>query len=143
MGKKYSSSKEPKISILMEPTNAAYLIQNMRKGIKFHEFEQMLEFSAFTLSEWATILHLTERTLQRYKQQAQTFDPLQSEKIMQIILLHKKGIDVFGSKEKFDTWLDTLNISLGSIRPKEILDSAFGIDWLQDELGRIEHGILA
>jgi uncharacterized protein (DUF2384 family) len=46
------------------------------------------------------ILHLNERSLQRYKQQKQTFDPLQSEKIIQVIFLFKKGIEVFGSKEK-------------------------------------------
>lgn len=143
MGKKYVSAKEPKISIVMEPTNAAYLIQHVRKGIPYTDFEKMVAFSSFSMSEWAVILHLTERSLQRYKQQNEVFDPLQSEKIMQIIILFKKGLEVFGSKTKFDTWLTTQNVSLGSIKPKEILDSAFGIEWILVELGRIEHGILA
>ena len=44
---------------------------------------------------------------------------------------------------KFEIWLNTLNVALGGIKPKDVLDSAFGIEWLMDELGRIEHGVLA
>ena len=120
-----------------------YLISSVRKGIGYADFEKILAFSSFTLPEWSSILHLTERSLQRYKQQKQTFDPLQTEKIIQIIFLFKKGISVFGSKEKFDTWINSTIVSLGNIKPKEVLDSAFGIAWIMDELGRIEHGILA
>ncbi|HEX5113192.1 MAG TPA: antitoxin Xre/MbcA/ParS toxin-binding domain-containing protein, partial [Saprospiraceae bacterium] len=134
---------EPKISLAMDDFNMPYLISNVRKGIGYPDFEKMVAFSSFTLPEWSTILHLTARSLQRYKQQKQTFDPLQSEKIIQIILLFKKGISVFGTKEKFDTWLDSNIIALGGIKPKEVLDSSFGIEWIKDELGRIEHGVLA
>jgi putative toxin-antitoxin system antitoxin component (TIGR02293 family) len=142
MAKSYSKG-EPKISIVMDDSNMPYLISNVRKGIGYSDFEAMVAFSSFTLPEWSTILHLTSRSLQRYKQQKQTFDPLQSEKIIQIIILFKKGISVFGSKEKFNTWLDSDIVALGGIKPKEVLDSAFGIEWIMDELGRIEHGILA
>jgi len=120
-----------------------YLISSVRKGIGYPDFEKLQAFSSFTLPEWSTILHLTERSLQRYKQQQQTFDPLQSEKIIQIIFLLKKGVSVFGSKEKFDIWLNSNIVALGGIQPKEVLDSVFGIEWIMDELGRIEHGILA
>ena len=143
MAKGYVQDKEPRISLAMDESNTAYLISSVRKGIKYSDFEHMVAFSSFTRAEWTGILHLTERSFQRYKAQNQVFDPLQSEKIMQIIILFKKGIEVFGSKEKFDTWLNSTIVALGSIKPKEVLDSAFGIDWLLDELGRIEHGILA
>ena len=142
MAKSYAKT-EPKISMVMDEFNTTYLIANVRKGIGYPDFEKMLAFSSFTLPEWSTILHLTPRSLQRYKQQKQTFDPLQSEKIIQIILLFKKGISVFGTKEKFDTWLNSNIVSLGGIKPKEVLDSAFGIEWIKEELGRIEHGVLA
>ena len=143
MGKSYLDKGEPKISIVMDDTNMPNLISSVRKGIGYPDFEKMVVFSSFTMPEWSSILHLTERSLQRYKQQKQTFDPLQSEKIIQVIFLFKKGITVFGSKEKFDTWLNTNIVALGGIKPKEVLDSAFGIEWIMDELGRIEHGILA
>ena len=135
--------------LLNEPYTSVYeqdtpsIIMAIREGIRFEAFSQMLSWSPFSLQEWSRILHLTERSLQRYKKENKTFDTLQSEKIMQVLLLYKKGIQVFGTKENFDTWLDTIIPALGHIRPKEILDSAFGIDMIKDELLRIEHGVLA
>lgn len=143
MAKSYVPEKEPRISLAMDYTDMPYLISSVRKGIAYPDFEKMVAFSSFTMPEWASILHLTERSLQRYKQQKQTFDPLQSEKIIQIIVLFKRGIEVFGTKERFDDWLSSNIIALGGIKPKSVLDSAFGISWLMDELGRIEHGVLA
>lgn len=143
MGKSYLGKGEPKISIVMDDTDMPYLISSVRKGISYADFEKMVAFSSFTIPEWSTILHLTERSLQRYKLQRQTFDPLQSEKIIQIIFLFKKGMVLFGTKEKFDIWLNSSLVALGGIKPKEVLDSAFGIEWIMDEMGRMEHGILA
>jgi len=39
--------------------------------------------------------------------------------------------------------MDTKIIALGGVRPKDMLDTSFGINAIYDELGRIEHGIFA
>ena len=132
---------EPYTSVYQQDTPK--IIMAIREGITFDFFKKLATFSPFSLQEWSKILHLTERSLQRYKKENRPFDPLQSEKIIQILLLYKKGIQVFGSKENFDQWLDTIIPALGQIKPKDILDSSFGIDMIRDELIRIEHGILA
>ena len=71
------------------------------------------------------------------------FDPIYSEKIMQIALLYQSGVNVFGDKAKFDSWLEISNVALGGAKPKSLLDSSFGISLINDELIKIEHGILA
>ena len=86
---------------------------------------------------------MSERTMQRYKKEKKTFDPIYSEKILEVMLLYKLGINVFGNKEKFISWIETKNLALGGVKPKELLDNTFGISLLKDELTRIEHGILA
>jgi putative toxin-antitoxin system antitoxin component (TIGR02293 family) len=58
-------------------------------------------------------------------------------------MLYYYGIEVFGGQERFNTWLTTKNTALGGIKPKDLLDSSFGIQMLKDELTRIEHGVLA
>jgi putative toxin-antitoxin system antitoxin component (TIGR02293 family) len=128
---------------LVDDQEALYLVDAVRQGIKFGVFMNIAGRSPFNLNEWSHFLHLSERTMQRYKRDKLTFSPLQSEKIIQITLLYEKGIEVFGNKEKFNAWLNTENLALGKIKPKELLDSAFGINLLKDELVRIEHGILA
>jgi uncharacterized protein (DUF2384 family) len=60
-----------------------------------------------------------------------------------IILLFKKGTDVFGNNSDFIAWLNAKNISLGGIKPISLLDNTFGINMVKEELIRIEHGILA
>jgi putative toxin-antitoxin system antitoxin component (TIGR02293 family) len=142
-GKSYSPKGEPRISIVMDDSDMPYLISSVRKGIGYPDFEKMVAFSSFTLPEWSSILHLTERSLQRYKQQKQTSTPYSPKKSSRLFSYSKKVLPYLVQKKKFDTWLNTNIVSLGGILPKEVLDSAFGIEWIMDELGRIEHGTLA
>jgi putative toxin-antitoxin system antitoxin component (TIGR02293 family) len=119
------------------------LIEMVRQGIKFSSFTNLVGKSPFNLSEWSDFLHLSERTMQRYKKEKTTFGNIHSEKILQLTLLFKYGTEVFGDKEHFNTWLETDNVALGKIKPKALLDSSFGIDMIKDELNRIEQGVLA
>jgi putative toxin-antitoxin system antitoxin component (TIGR02293 family) len=129
--------------VAMNDKNTLSLIEMVRNGIKFSLFASFASKSPFSLNEWSGFLHLSERTMLRYKQEKRTFDPLQSEKILEIAIMYKKGIDVFGSSEKFDAWLDTDNLAMGNIKPKKMFDNSFGIGLIKDELTRIEYGILA
>jgi len=115
----------------------------VREGISFSYLTKLSNHIHFNIDDWASYLHLSERTIQRYKKENKTFDPIYSEKIIMIELLYKKGIEVFGDENKFYAWMDYKSIPLGGVKPKELLDTAFGINMIRDELGRIEHGILA
>jgi putative toxin-antitoxin system antitoxin component (TIGR02293 family) len=123
--------------------NTLKIIKMIRKGIIFNIFQRLITNLSFSEKDWSNFLHLSERTLQRYKKDKKTFDPVQSEKIIEIILLYNKGINVFGEKRNFDIWLETENISLGREKPKNLLDTTFGITMIKDELIRIEHGTFA
>ena len=119
------------------------LIDAIRAGIRFPVFASIAKQSSFSMNEWSGFLHLSERTMQRYQKEKKTFDPLSSEKILEILLLTRLGVEVFGNTEKFTSWLETNNLVLGSKKPKEFLDNTFGIGLLKDELNRIAHGVLA
>ncbi len=123
--------------------NVAYLMNTIRKGLDFSYFLNILKNSPFSLSEWSDFLHLSERTMQRYKKDQKKFDALQSEKILQITLLYKRGLEVFGDQKKFDSWLNSNNLVFSNNKPKNLLDTAYGIQLIDEELQRIEHGILA
>jgi putative toxin-antitoxin system antitoxin component (TIGR02293 family) len=119
------------------------LTSMVREGVPFPYFTKLSNQIHFGFEDWSSYLHLSERTIQRYKKENKSFDPLYSERILQIELLYKKGIDVFGIADNFYTWMDTVSIPLGNVKPKQLLDTSFGIDAVYDELGRIEHGIFA
>jgi putative toxin-antitoxin system antitoxin component (TIGR02293 family) len=127
----------------IDDINAMSLIKMVRNGIGFATFDQFANKSPFSSNEWSTYLHLSERTMQRYRIEKRTFDPLQSEKIIEIALFYNKGVEVFGTTEKFNSWLETDNLAIGGLKPKTLLDNSFGISILRDELTAIEYGILA
>lgn len=119
------------------------LITLVREGIPYKDFKRIVENSPFAFTEWADFLHLSERTIQRYKKENKSFDPLHTEKIIEIAILLSIGMDVFGDKDNFNRWLGSKSVTLGGIKPMELLDSSFGIEMVRDELGRVEHGVLA
>lgn len=119
------------------------LVDAVRAGVKYSFFDTLTQNFPFSLNEWSHYLHLSPRSMQRYKKDKKAFDPIHSEKILEITLLYKKGEDVFGSKEAFNTWLELENVALGGRKPKNLLDNTFGIQLLKDELTRIEYGVLA
>ncbi len=127
----------------IDDKNVIFFIQAVRHGFTFRIFWSIAKKTPFSLGEWSGFLNMSERTMQRYKREQKTFDPIYSEKILQVSLLYNLGIEVFGIKGKFDSWLETQNLALGGIKPKELLDNSFGIGLLKDELTRIEHGVLA
>jgi putative toxin-antitoxin system antitoxin component (TIGR02293 family) len=115
----------------------------VREGVSFYHFTKLSDRIRLGLEQWAEYLHLSERTMQRYKKENKTFDPIYAERIVIIELLYKKGIEVFGIEENFYTWMDTKSLPLGGVKPKDLLDTQFGISMVYDELGHIEHGIFA
>ncbi|UOE42078.1 DUF2384 domain-containing protein [Chryseobacterium suipulveris] len=119
------------------------LIDIANKGLDFKTFSHIFNRFSFTLQEWADFLHISSKTLSRYQNDGKSFDTLQSERILQIQMLHSRGEEVFGNQENFTSWLNTQNIALGNVIPKTLLKTTFGIQLLMDELGRIEHGVLA
>jgi putative toxin-antitoxin system antitoxin component (TIGR02293 family) len=127
----------------IDDKDVIHFIKAVRNGFTFAIFYSFAKNTPFSLSEWSAFLNMSERTMQRHKREKRSFDPIYSEKILQITLLYNLGIEVFGNKEKFSAWLETQNLALGNIKPKELLDNSFGIGLLKDELTRIEHGVLA
>ena len=119
------------------------LINLTRKGIEYSLFQSIVTTGPFTIKEWVKFLHITERTLQRYKKENKSFEPLHSERILEIAQLQKRGKDIFGNTENFSQWMNSKIIALGGIKPKELLDNSFGITVLNHELTRIEYGVLA
>lgn len=53
------------------------------------------------------------------------------------------GEKVFGDKSNFQKWLLSESKALGNITPKSLLETEEGIQQVNDELGRIEHGIFS
>lgn len=53
-----------------------------------------------------------------------------------------KGVELFGSKVKFDHWMNCPNSFLGEIKPYYMMFESGGIKKIYDELIRLEFGVI-
>lgn len=123
-------------------SNKMLVILIIRKGIPYSFFDLIQHYTPFSESDWASLLGISTKSLQRYKQSSKTFKPLQSEKIIEMSEVTNVGLDVFGTMEKFKLWLDTPNFSFGKLKPLDLLNDSYGKEMVISELTRINHGIL-
>lgn len=118
------------------------LIALSRKGVPKEALVQLAHFLSCTVHEIAVLLPVTERTLQRYTPQ-QPLNQVVSEHILQLAEVAAKGVDVFADKAAFVAWLHHPNTALANHTPLSLLSSRFGAEMVLDELGRLEHGVVA
>jgi putative toxin-antitoxin system antitoxin component (TIGR02293 family) len=118
------------------------LIALSRKGVPKEALVQLAHFLSCTVHEIVVLLPVTERTLQRYTPE-QPLNQVVSEHILQLAEVAAKGVDVFADKGAFVAWLHHPNTALANHTPLSLLSSRFGAEMVLDELGRLEHGIVA
>lgn len=113
------------------------------KDFTFNDFKKIASKTDFTQKEWSDILHISERTLQRYAKDNSVFSFSVTDRILQIDKVIKRGFEVFGSYEKFLLWLRDNPYMLEGRLSLHSLASFEGINNVLTQLGRIEHGIFA
>jgi len=113
------------------------------KDFTYNEFKKIADKAPFTQVEWAAILHVSERTLQRYAKDNSTFAPINAERALQIAKVLKEGEFTFGKIENFYTWIKRGPYMLEGNLSFDSLTSYEGIQKVLTQLGRIQHGILA
>jgi putative toxin-antitoxin system antitoxin component (TIGR02293 family) len=106
-------------------------------------FNDMVKVADYDKDFAAGLLDLSYKTVSRYQKEKKTFSPLQSEYIIKTITLFHKGEEVFGTTESFKRWLDKPAFGLGNIIPRNIITTVSGINFVMEELNRIERGDLA
>ena len=122
-------------------SNKMLIISLIREGVPYSLFNLIQYSTPFNENDWANILEISTKSLQRYRQTSKQFKSLQSEKIIEMAEVTNIGLDVFGDMEKFKLWLDTPNFSLGNLTPMELLKDSYGKEMVLGELTRINHGI--
>ncbi|WP_157278305.1 type II RES/Xre toxin-antitoxin system antitoxin [Olivibacter sitiensis] len=122
---------------------AAYVKNSQQEPVLFSmsaflELDHLLPLSQ---AEWAEVLHISDRTLQRYIKDEKPFEGLYAEHLMQIQLLAQKSAAIFASPATFKEWLMHPKNILGNELGFSSLKSFWGVKLLLNELGRIEHGV--
>ena len=118
------------------------LLELTRRGIPKTAMLNLVKKISITLQEFSNIMHISERTFQRFDDSS-LIKSEYSEKALELARLYARGEEVFGSLDKFKTWVKTPSYVLKNQTPFALLDTSIGFDLVLKELGRIEHGIFS
>lgn len=118
------------------------ILKSTRNGLPKRVLMGLAKKISLTLQEFANIMHISERTLQRYDDD-EIIKTEYAEKAVELARLYTRGEEVFGSMDKFKTWMKTPVHVFRGDTPVSLLDTSIGFDMVFKELGRIEHGIFA
>lgn len=113
------------------------------KDFTYSEFKKIAGKAPFTQAEWSALLHVSERTLQRYAKNNGRFAPINAERALQIDHVLKEGKTTFGKVENFYNWLKHEPYMLEGNLSFNSLTSYEGIQKVLTQLGRIQHGLFA
>ncbi len=89
------------------------------------------------------LLGISLKTILRYARQGKFLLPSYTERVLKLMALYRKGIEVFGEKTYFNNWLRKPAFGIGGQIPYDFLALTTGIDLVMDELRRIEFGDLS
>lgn len=130
-------------SLLTVKGNSSFAyLKILKEGLHRNSVNSFIKHSSLTKKQVSRLIHVSERTLQR-KSPNTLMDINSSERLIELSRLFHKGIIVLSKKEKFLTWLERPNKSLGNSKPIDLIETSIGIDLVMDELLRIEHGIFS
>lgn len=123
--------------------NSAYdYIELSRKGLTSKQLNKILKYTCLSIKEISEIISLSERQLLRYKED-QVLRTDISAQLIQIVELYDKGYELFDEETDFQEWMNSEILGLGDVKPRSLLDTTFGIKMIENELGRLEHGIVS
>ena len=135
--------KESELMILQEPMVDYQVIEQSTIGISINQLNRVSHKYDISTLDWAEIMGISTKSIQRYQQQENTLSAIQTEFVLKIEQLHRIGKEVFGTTENFKAWMQKPAYGLANKIPAKILNTISGINLVINQLMRIAHGILA
>ena len=119
-------------------------IRLIREGLPYAALEALSLKINIPIKQFLSFLQIPQTTYNKKKRELSKLDGRDSEIILILNELVDYGLDVFnGESEKFLSWLNKENLSLGGVTPKSLFDSLTGIQEVKKCLDRIEYGNFA
>ncbi len=119
-------------------------VKFIRNGIPFSIFNQLRQEVPFSDEEWAVLLDISLKSLQRYiKDGTHIFKVIHSERILEVVEVCELGLAVFGNAATFYQWCQLEMPALNNISPLNLMRDSYGKSLVMDELHAIAHGVFA
>ncbi|SDZ74570.1 putative toxin-antitoxin system antitoxin component, TIGR02293 family [Arachidicoccus rhizosphaerae] len=126
-----------------ELSNPVAMVLKAADGLAISAFDALLQVTALSKNQLAAFIDATPKTIDNYRTRQRNLGRTESEQILQLLGLYKKGQEIFGNSKAFNEWMSHPAIGLGGIKAFDLLYTAGGINLVMEELLRIEYGALA
>ena len=126
-----------------ELSNPVAMVMKAAEGLAVSVFDGLIQVSALNKNQLAAFIDATPKTIDNYRLRRHKLGRIESEQLLQLMSLYKKGNEIFGSSESINLWLKQPASGLGGIIPFDLLYTQGGINLVMEELLRIEYGALA
>lgn len=113
----------------------------IRDGLPAEAFDWLKAELGLTVEELAGIVHIPRRTVSRRKKEGR-FKPDESERVLRLIRLYQRAVQVLGHREEACSWMQEENYALGGETPLDFADTEPGARRVERLLGQIDHGIV-
>jgi len=107
----------------------------------YKKLKKIIDMVPFTQAEWANMLHLSERTLQRYAKNNSSFEGIYTDRILLLQEMIQLGLETFQDAASFTSWLKEDKKVMGQNLNFQSLYSERGIQEVIDQLTRIQYGV--
>ena len=139
---KYTQGK--KKSTMVEEPVVNYI--SLKKPVtvadySYKKLKKIADLVPFTQTEWANMLHLSERTLQRYAKNNSSFEGIYTDRILLLQEMIEMGLETFVDAGAFYRWLKKEKQVLGQSLNFESLYSDRGIQEMINQISRIQYGV--
>lgn len=116
------------------------IINKLESGIPVAEIETIASYLEISVNELMKHLRISRSTWHRRKKTGK-LDFNLSDRALQLLRLLEYGEKVFGSAEKNRLWFKMPSVIFENRWPVELIGSFSGMNLINDELVRIEHGV--
>ena len=124
-----------------EMFNAESTLRVIRKGLPVNMVAIAAQILHIGKTEFAPLIGLSTRSLQRNKEKRLT--PQQSEHTLALLSVKNEAAAYFGAQDTALIWLKAPQVIFGNQTPLSYLDTMTGIEYVQDVITRLKHGMTA
>jgi putative toxin-antitoxin system antitoxin component (TIGR02293 family) len=118
------------------------LVRLVKRGVPTLAVDAFLAASNLTFNAIEGHV-MPRRTFKRRQDAAQPLDPVESDRLLRLVLVVAAAEDTFGDLQKAYAWLNRANRALDGLTPLALADTDLGARSVETLLGRIGHGLAA
>jgi len=127
--------------VLQEP-EAAYVVERVRDGLDFAEFQELREMLGLTEEKMGSLLGMSRATLHRRKKSGH-LDRAESDRLVRYARLLNCAAGLFATQEKAAKWLGSRAFAFNGETPLDYADTEIGAREVEGLIGRLEHGVFS